>query len=299
MNDLSAKARDLAVALEPVAAQVYFSPEAHTLYEQLGFEPSVGDFGGVAAPDMTAYFTSRGSVMGQVRGEVAAAAFGVFNPAVVARAVDHGWSLTDAKTICAARDEGAVAQLVRIIGQRPLGIDRANQLLAQAVEVLAAEGRPLYAGLASLDLPDDPLGTAWRRADMLREFRGDSHINAWTAAGVGACEMCLLTEPYWGLRLRSYSRTRAWSDAEFDSAEEQLLRRGWLSDGALTEEGRAERERIETATDRQCACLVNALGDDLDELVTILTGWSNAIRDAKGYPSSGPHELARRAMRPR
>jgi hypothetical protein len=296
VEELSKRARALAATLEPVAAQVYFAPEAHARYEALGFGPSPGDFAGVAAPEMAAYFTSRGSVMGQVPGEVVAAAFGVFKPEVVIKAVDRGWSVTDAETICGARDEAGVAQLVRIIGERPVGIDRANELLARAVQRLRPEGRPLYGGLASLALPSGAIGTLWRRTDMLREYRGDSHINAWTTAGIDACEMCLLTEPYWGLPLRTYSRTRAWSDAEFDTATEQLTRRGWIHEGGLTEEGRAERERIELATDLQCKRFVDDLGDDIDELVALLSPWGKAIRSAKGYPASGPQELADAAV---
>lgn len=299
MEGLSKRARALAAALEPVAGQVYFSPECHAAYQRLGFGPSPGDFAGVAGPEPAAYFTSRGSVMGQVPGEVVAAAFGVFNPSAVVPAVGHGWSLTDAATICAARDEGATAQLVRIIGSDPEGIGRANGLLTRAVARLRPEGRPLYAGLASLDPPRDPVGAMWRRTDMLREYRGDSHVNAWTVAGLDACEMCLLTEPYWGLPLRSYSRTRAWSDADFDAAEERLVARGWLLDGTLTDEGRAERERIEVATDLQCRPTVDALGDDLEELVAILARWAGAIREARGYPAAGPHDLAGGAERRR
>ncbi len=295
MDELSKRARALAAALEPVAAQVYFAPEAHANYEQLGFGPSPGEFSGIAAPEMAAYFTSRGSVMGQVPGEVVAAAFGVFNPVVVVSLIDRGWSLTSAEAICAARDEGAIAQLVRIVGEQPDGLDCANELLARSVEPLRAEGRPLYGGLASLDLPTDPVGAMWRRADMLREYRGDSHINVWTSAGLNVCEMCLFTESYWALPLRSYSRTRAWSDADFDIAEAQLIARGWLADGGLTDQGLAERERIEVATDAQCKSLVDALGDDLDELVSILSRWGAAIREAKGYPASGPQELAKAA----
>ena len=53
------------MALEPVAAQVYFSPECHTAYAGLGFSPSPATSpGGVEFPDGPAYFTSRGSVMG-------------------------------------------------------------------------------------------------------------------------------------------------------------------------------------------------------------------------------------------
>src|SRR5947207_5972913 len=105
-DDVSVRARLLAGALEPVAGQVYFSPECHSRYEKLGFNGSPGAAGGVALPDGPAYFCSRGSVMGQVPGEVIAAAFGVFNPAAVVPAVTHGWTLTDAATICEARTAG-------------------------------------------------------------------------------------------------------------------------------------------------------------------------------------------------
>jgi hypothetical protein len=76
----------------------------------------------VALPDGPAYFCSRGSVLGQVPGEVVSAAFGVFNPAVVVPAVAHGWTLTDAATIERARTDGAVGQLRRILGDKPEGL---------------------------------------------------------------------------------------------------------------------------------------------------------------------------------
>ena len=286
------RARSLAAALEPFAGQVYFSPECHDAYHRLGFGPSPGEFGGVAGPDGAAYFCSRGSVMGQVPGEVIAAAFGVFNPAVVVPLVDHGWGLTDAPTICAARDSGAIGQLERVLGGDPAGAGRAGELLGRAVEVLRPEGKPLFSGLASLPLPPTALGAAWRQADRLREYRGDAHTAAWTAAGLDATEIGLLTEPYWGLPLRSYVRTRSWSDADLDAAEARLEDRGYLAAGAITDAGRAAREAIETATDAQCRPAVDALGDDLDELLSIMRPWGEAVRQAKGYPAAGPHDLA-------
>ena len=44
--ELSTRARALAGALEPFAGQVYFSPECHAGYVELGFQPSRGSFGG-------------------------------------------------------------------------------------------------------------------------------------------------------------------------------------------------------------------------------------------------------------
>ena len=285
-------ARVLAGALEPVIGQVYFSPECHEAYAALGFSPSPGKADTVALPDGAAYFTSRGSALGQVPGELVASAFAVFNPAVVVPLVAHGWSLTDAATIAEARFAGAVDQLRRVLGDRPEGVDRARELLERAGAGLRPEGRPLYAGLLALGLPGDPLGDVFRLGDRLREYRGDSHTTAWTSAGFDATEIGLLTELYWGLPLRSYIRSRAWSNDELDAAEERLVARGLMADGGFTDAGREAREAVEVATDLQCQPIVDALGDDLDELVAILGPWGEAIRAAGGYPASGPHDLA-------
>lgn len=287
-----ARARALAAVLEPFAGQVYFAPECHQRYEKLGFSGSPGSFGGVAGPDGPAYFTSRGSVMGQVPGTVVAAAFAVFNPIAVVPSVTRGWELTDAKTICAERDAGATEQLVRLLGAEPEGLARVTELLQRACAPLRPEGRPLYAGQLSLGLPGTPMGDAWRLADMLREYRGDSHTAAWIGAGIDATEIGLLSELYWGLPMRSYSRTRAWSEADYDAATERLTARGWIADGGFTEAGRQARETIEVATDGQMAGAIAALGDDFEELITLMTPWGQAIRSGQGYPASGPHDLA-------
>jgi hypothetical protein len=288
----STPARRLAAALEPFVAQVYFSPECHAAYAGLGFNASPGTSNNVALPDGAAYFTSRGSVMGQVAGDVVAAAFAVFNPAVVVPAVTYGWSLTDAVTICAARDAGAVAQLRRLLGDRPEGLDRANELLGRAIADLNVTGRPLFAGVRSLGLPDDPLARAWRAGDQLREYRGDSHTIAWVSAGLDATEIGLLTELLWGLPLKTYIRTRAWSADQLEAGIERLRSKGLLDGDGFSPAGAALREEIEAATDAQLEPVVQALGDDLDELVTILAGWSRTIRHGGGYPSS-PGDLLR------
>ncbi len=285
-------ARRLGSALEPVIGQVYFSPEAHANYAGLGFDGSPGDAGGVALPDGTAYFTSRGSLLGQVPGEVVAAAFGVFSPAAVIPAVADGWTRTDADTIRQARHDGAVAQLRRLLGDAPDGLARVIELLQRAVEPLRVEGRPLFAGIRSHPLSDDPLGALFQLGDAVREFRGDAHVAAWTSAGYDATEIGLATELYWGLPLRSYARTRAWSDDEFDAAADRLEHRGHLVADAFTDAGRAAREAVESSTDAAMEPALAALGDDADELIDRLQPWGADIRDGGGYLSTGPHDLA-------
>lgn len=289
--------RRLASALEPFAGQVYFSPECHAAYERLGFGASPFTTPtGVALPDGPAYFTSRGAAMGQVPGEVVAAAFAVFDPAAVVPAVRYGWTLTDAATIAAARTDGAVGQLARVLGPEPDGIGRAVALLAIAVDAVAGrvEGRALFAGTMSQSVPEEPLAAAWRLADRLREYRGDSHTAAWIAAGFDAPEIGLLTELWWGLPPRSYVRTRAWSSDSLDAATERLRARGFLdASGDLTPAGGEAREAVEVTTDAQCVPIVAALGDGLDELVDLLSPWGEALRAAGAYLPSGPHDLAR------
>jgi hypothetical protein len=138
------------------------------------------------------------------------------------------------------------------------------------------------------------MGDLFRLGDRLREFRGDSHIAAWVAAGLDATEIGLLTEPYWGMPPRSYIRTRGWSDAQLDAADERLAASGHLEGGALTDAGRALREGIELATDAQMAPALTALGDDFDELAALLEPWATAVMDAAGYPPS-PLAIAPRA----
>jgi len=293
-EELSAKARRLAAVLEPFAGQVYFAPECHARYTALGFLASPAERDGIAMPDGSAYFCSRGSSLGQVPGQLVAAAFAVFNPAAVIPAVTFGWSLTDAATIGQARTEGSVAQLTRILGSAPEGIARLRDALGRASDSLPVAGRPLYAGVLAQEVPTSPLGAAWRFADRLREYRGDSHTAAWTAAGFDAVEIGLMTELYWGLPLKTYTRSRAWSHDELDDGIRRLENHGLIKDGAFTEQGRDEREAIEKCTDRQCRPIIECLGDEFDTVINVLTPLGREIRNKHGYPASGPHDIASR-----
>jgi hypothetical protein len=291
-NVLSNRARNLAFHIEPVIGQVYFAPECHEAYVKLGFGPSPGSFGnGVAAPDGPAYFTSRGSLLGQVAPRVVASAFGVFKPSIVADGVQFGWTRTDASTIFAARRQGAVAQLERVCGPADANVSRAAALLERAANALAEPGRPLFAGLRSQwDDPQDPWTRLFHLGDMMREHRGDAHVCAWTAAGLDAVEIGLLTEAYMGLPLRTYIRTRGWNDEELDGAAARLEKAGHLAGDTLTESGRQFRESVEVATDTQMTPAIVALADDTDELCALLAPWGTAMRDAGGYVG-GPVDL--------
>lgn len=277
-SSISRRLRDL---VEPIAANVYFAPEAQSEYKELGLSYLPG------------YFCSRSACMGEMPGEVVVSTFAVFNPDIVLPAVAEGWSKTDRPSILAARQRGAVAGLGRILGGVPDGAARATSLLRRAGQEASAEGHPLFAGLRSLEDPGEPMADLWRAADIVREHRGDSHTCAWVSAGVDAVEITVLTELWWRLPLNTYVRTRGWTDDQVAAAADRLRQRGLIEGEAFTPEGEALRASIEEATDRQERVVVEALGDDADELMGLLEPWSKAVLDSGGYPSD-PSKLSRR-----
>src|SRR6476619_3770683 len=116
---LSRRLRDL---VEPIAANVYFAEEAQKEYADLGLNYPQG------------YFSSRGACLGQVPGEVIAAAFGVFYPPMVTEFVRQAWGMTDAPTVLQARRRGATAALERILGPEPEGAERVSEVLRRMAD---------------------------------------------------------------------------------------------------------------------------------------------------------------------
>ncbi len=276
-------ARRLAGALEPIAGQAQFSPECHRNYEALGFPPSPGMVGRTAVPDRCGFFTGRGSVLGDVPAEVVAAAFAVFNPDEIVPVVRRGQALANAAKVWAARLDGAAAQLRRILRPAPARIEWVTERLLAAADDLPLAGRAFFAAQRGAAIPDDPFGRLWRSADRLREFRGDSHIQIWSAAGFDPLEIGLLSDLFWGLAPRAHTAGRGWSDDQLASGEERLRARGLLDAAGLTAHGRAVRGEIEDRTDAAVAPALAVLGDDVDELLATIEPWGAAIRDAGGY----------------
>ncbi|MEZ5248192.1 MAG: hypothetical protein R2713_02950 [Ilumatobacteraceae bacterium] len=219
-------ARRIWDVVEPIAANIYFAPEVHAAYHQIGFEPSTRSAGTVQYPDMVAYFTSRGACLGpNVDGHLVASAFGVFKRPMVVEAVAEGWRRADQATVLAARERGGVASLRRLLGDEPEGLAWATEVLQRMVDAAPGEGRALFSGLLSLGYPDDPMGAFWRAADLVREHRGDSHIAAWVGAELDACEIGVLTDPWRRQPLKSWVRSRGWTDDELDAACDRLRSR--------------------------------------------------------------------------
>ena len=218
-----------------------------------------------------------------------AAAFGVFKPAVVTAAIDEAWAVTDAATLLAARERGAVASLARIFGDDPAiaaAIPRATELLRGALDAAPpGEARALYSGLRSLGFPGTPIGDLWRACDLLREHRGDSHIIAWVGYGLSPVEASISTELWWRMPLRPYTGPGAGPTTRSRPPSTASASAGYIDGDGFTAAGEAIRGEIEATTDRQERPILDALGDDADELFALLTPMTEAVIAAKGYPA--------------
>ena len=195
--DHHATARRLRDLVEPIAAAVYFAPEAQSRYGALGLNYFEG------------YFCSRSAGLGAAPWRVVSGSFAAFKPAIVERAVAGGWEKTTPDALLRARLDGAREQIERMAGEHAASFPAAADLLLELTDGLDLSGRMLFAGLAGLPIPgpDDPVGRLWRAADLVREHRGDGHIAAWIG-DVDSTEITVLTELWWGIEPGSYVWTR-------------------------------------------------------------------------------------------
>ena len=284
---VSAAARRLRNVLEPIASNVYFSPDVNDAFEALGFGPGVGADGCLTIAEPSGYYCSRAACMGQVPGEVVVAAFGVFNPALIIPAVERGWSIATADEVL---DAASAAPPRRWRGSsatsRPS--QRSRRCCSGRRRPAAASGRFLYAGLRSLGIPATPWGALWRAVDTIREHRGDSHIAAWIATGLDPVEIGLMTEMYYGMPSKRYHRGRGWTEADLDAGLDRLRDRGLVTgDTAAAHARRYRAAGVDRGRHRRPATSDHrAIGDDLDQLLDTLAPWSTAIVAAGGFPTS-------------
>jgi hypothetical protein len=240
--------------MEPYHGMIYFVPEGTEAYQRIGL-----------AGRRMGYFASRAAALGPVPADVVIATFFNFHPALVRRAIPAAWERAAPETIVAARRDAADAALHRMLGDAVASpeMKQASELAREATTGCFPEGRPLYAGHASLPWPDEPHLVLWHAQTLLREFRGDGHIAALTAEGITGPEALIVHEATGDIPAGILQASRAWPDDEWNAARERVRARGWLAeDGTLTDAGRASRDWVENRTDELALVCWERLGDE-------------------------------------
>lgn len=265
-------ARRLRDAMEPIGTINFWGQQVHERLAGLGLN------------FLTGYVWARSAPMGEPAAPVVAAAFGVFEPELIAALYDEARTVASRDAVLAAREHGAVESLRALLP----GADVTDAVTALRrgtdVAVRHLVGRPLFAGISSLPWPQDALGQLWHAVTLLREYRGDVHQAANVAAGLDAIQMNLMTEYWVGWGYTEYTGTRGWSAEAMDEANAGLVQRGLVADGALTEQGRTLRNAIEAQTEAALEPVVDAIGSELPALTEQLDEWSAAILAGGGAP---------------
>jgi hypothetical protein len=254
---------------------IYFAPEATEAYTAAGLTPEQH------------YFASRSAPFGEASAELVMATFFNFAPRQVHAAVPGAWAnaspaaVQQARWSAARQRVAAGAELVE-----PAQIGEALELATTAVDALGYAARPLAAANAALELPDDELTALWQQIAVLREWRGDAHISALSAAGVGPLDCLILHGATGQVPPEGLRTTRGYTPEEWHAGTESLVARGLCeSDGSFTSTGESLRAGIEATTDALSATTWEPIGvEGADRLRGILRSMTSAIWDGIRMP---------------
>jgi hypothetical protein len=270
---------------EPVARRFFDLTEPISLVNFFAQEPTDSMLALGLRNYWDGYFAGRSAPLGRVPAEVVHAAFYSFTPSEVARHIPKVWDTTTPEAAHAAREQGCVAALRRILGDlvETPGLVRAAELLARASTSAPTNGRVMYAGLRALPTPEHPVARLWHAANMLREHRGDGHVVALVSEGIGGTEAHVLSALHMGIYpAESFGRIHHLPRPYLDEVMDGLRNRGLLdASGRLTDTGRATKARIESLTDALAEAPYEGLAPlERDELISVLEPISKRLAAA-------------------
>ncbi|MEW2358100.1 hypothetical protein [Spirillospora sp. NPDC029432] len=257
-------ARRLWQLLEPVHATLYYAPEVIAEAAALGYD---------TGERWPAYFPYRAAPLGPAGPHLVNALFYSFNPRMVERYTAPAWRTATPEQVLKTRTAGMDRALRRLLGDR-IGspeLREAAALARRAAEAAGTAGRPMAAANAALPWPAEPHLELWHAATILREHRGDGHIAALQAHGLGPAES-LITHAAMGAAPEEVFGSRQWPAEEWAAARDRLTARGLLeADGTATAEGRRLRTAVEHRTDDLAAAPWDALTPaETDRLADLL-----------------------------
>ncbi|WP_394616008.1 hypothetical protein JNUCC0626_40895 [Lentzea sp. JNUCC 0626] len=228
-------ARQLWLRFEPYHDVTYFTPESRAATDALGCK---GGWMG--------YFGLRAAPLGAASPELVEAVFYNFAPRMVRRALPDAWAVAAPEEFLRVRLEGVDGALRRLLGPVDTPeIEEAAVLAREAALAAPLGGRPLAAANRALPWPEQPHLALWHACTILREARGDGHVAALVAAGIGPCQALAL-----------YAREHSLDPAYMRAA------RGWtVEEWEEVADLPGDLPAVEAATDAAAAAPWEALGE--------------------------------------
>ena len=232
------------------------------------------------------YFAGRAAPLGSSAPPgVVHALFYSFAPGEVARHIPRVWSITTPEEAIAARQKGCTLALRRMLGDLTDTSDlgRTVELLSKAATSAPLEGRPMYAALRGLPLPEEPVSGLFHAASLLREHRGDGHIAALMAERISGLEAHVLLALDLGIPAPTFGRLHHLPAATLSDLIDTMKGRGLIADEAtFTPTGRQVKDRVEDLTDELALAPYEVLSTaEVNELEAALDPVAQRLLDAQ------------------
>lgn len=237
--DMLEAARESGGPIEASVAAFMLHPETFAESIAAGYE---NPFAG--------YVAGRGGVLGEANGSTVSTLFVIFEPNFLASLWDDGVKVRGAKAAADLYWEQTAG-----FGRRHLagveGLDRLAALGEKVIAVAPTQGLALYSGWSRMPLADDAPARALQVMFVLRELRGDIHLNALTISGIEPIEAHMLNKGH------QYATMFGWPEpfadgaakkGRYDEVEALTNRRiAELFDAALTPAEAEELARLAAA----------------------------------------------------
>jgi hypothetical protein len=272
---MSLLARQMFGLVEPIGVIPYSTDEPNEAMFALGFTNY-----------WDTYFAGRAAPLGSsVPAEVVHALFYNFAPGEVARHIPKVGETTTPEDAISAREKGCVNGLHRILGDLVDASDfgRAVELLTKAATSAPLEGRPMYAALRALPLPEQPVARLFHAASLLREHRGDGHVAALMGEGIGGLEAHVLLAIDMGIPAPTFGRIHHLPAAQLTGLIDAMKTRGLIrNEVSFTPAGRRVKDRVEALTDKLAAVPYEVLETaERGELIAALQPLARRLVDAQ------------------
>lgn len=261
---MNSMARRMFELVEPIGVIPYSADEPNEAMFALGFTNY-----------WDTYFAGRVAPLGaSVPADVVHALFYNFAPGEVARHIPKVWGTTTPEAAILARQQGCAAALRRILGSLidAPGFARGVELLTKAATSAPLEGRPMYAALRTLPIPEEPVTQLFHAASLLREHRSDGHIAALMTEGTGGLEAHVLVALEMGMPAERFGRIHHLPSPQLVALVDGMKARGLVDeDGGFTSAGRESKQRIEALTDDLAVAPYECLEPaEVEELIAAL-----------------------------
>ena len=204
---------------------------------------------GYANP-LAGYVAGRGGVLGETTGATVAAVFAIFEPTMTAALWDEGVAVRGAAG-ASSMYWGQLAEFGRAFLAGAEGLGRIAELGEEVIAATPTPGLPMFTGWCAMPLAEDAPARAIQVMFVLRELRGDVHLNVLTVSGVTPVEAHMLGHD------ENYTRMFGWPEPFADGADKKdryasvqeatNRRMVELFEAALPDGGIAELAKLTTA----------------------------------------------------